>query len=72
MGALAPLQAHELDRVAIVAALDAAGVAAKEVDEVIMGNVLTGALGQGLARQAAIAADIPVNATALSRSCSPP
>lgn len=66
MGALAPLQAHELGRVAIVAALDAAGVAPNEVDEVIMGNVLTGALGQGPARQAAIAAGIPADATALT------
>lgn len=66
MGALAPLQAHELGRAAIVAALDAAGVDPADVDEVIMGNVLTGALGQGPARQAAIAAGIPVDATALT------
>lgn len=66
MGALAPLQAHELGKAAIVAALDAAGVDPADVDEVIMGNVLTGALGQGPARQAAIAAGIPVDATALT------
>jgi acetyl-CoA C-acetyltransferase len=66
MGALSPLQAHELGKVAIMAALDAAGVLPAEVDEVIMGNVLTGALGQGPARQAAIAAGIPPQATALT------
>lgn len=66
MGALAPLQAHELGKAAIVAALEAAEVAPTEVDEVIMGNVLTGALGQGPARQAAIAAGIPADATALT------
>lgn len=66
MGALAPLQAHELGTAAVMAALDAAGVLPAEVDDVIMGNVLTGALGQGPARQAAIAAGIPPHATALT------
>ncbi|ODU67919.1 MAG: acetyl-CoA acetyltransferase [Novosphingobium sp. SCN 66-18] len=66
MGALAPLQAYELGKAAIVAALDAAGVVPSDVDEVIMGNVLTSALGQGPARQAAIAAGIPADATALT------
>ncbi len=66
MGALAPLQAYELGKAAIVAALDAAGVVPSDVDEVIMGNVLTGALGQGPARQAAIGAGIPADATALT------
>lgn len=66
MGSLAPLQAHELGTAAVMAALDAAGVLPAEVDDVIMGNVLTGALGQGPARQAAIAAGIPPHATALT------
>jgi acetyl-CoA C-acetyltransferase len=66
MGALAPLQAHELGALAISAALDQAHVAPAEVDEVVMGNVLTSALGQGPARQAAIGAGIPADATALT------
>jgi acetyl-CoA C-acetyltransferase len=66
MGALAPLQAHELGKVAIIAALAEAGIAPTDVDEVILGNVLTAAKGQGTARQAAIGAGIPVEATALT------
>lgn len=66
MGALAPLQAHELGKVAIAAALESAGIDPADVDDVIMGNVLTAALGQGPARQAAIGAGIPAEATALT------
>ena len=41
MGALATVPAHELGATAIAAALERAGVAAGEVDEVILGQVLT-------------------------------
>ncbi|WP_137388255.1 acetyl-CoA C-acetyltransferase [Rhodoligotrophos defluvii] len=63
-GSFAAVPAHELGAVAIRAALDRAGVAAEEVDEVIMGQVLTAAAGQNPARQAAVAAGVPKDATA--------
>ncbi len=58
MGAFGQVPAHELGRTAIAAALAQAGVAADEVSEVIMGQVLTAAQGQNPARQAAMAAGI--------------
>jgi acetyl-CoA C-acetyltransferase len=63
-GAFATLPAHALGTVAIRAALERAGVAPAEVDEVIMGQILTAGAGQNPARQAAVAAGIPVEATA--------
>ena len=65
-GALATLQAAELGKVAIAAAIDRAGVAASEVDEAIMGQVLTAGAGMNPARQAAMAAGIPDDKTALT------
>ena len=59
LGAFASTPAHELGRVAIVAALEQAGVAPEEVDEVILGQVLTAAQGQNPARQASMAAGVP-------------
>jgi acetyl-CoA C-acetyltransferase len=64
-GGLSTLPASELGRVAMVAALDRAGVAPQEVSEVVMGQVLTAGAGQNPARQAAIGAGIPVEKTAL-------
>ncbi|QYE35190.1 acetyl-CoA C-acetyltransferase [Polymorphobacter sp. PAMC 29334] len=58
MGAFGTVPAHELGRQAIMAALAQSGVGADEVDEVIMGQVLTAAQGQNPARQAAINAGI--------------
>lgn len=63
-GAFASLPAHVLGTVAIQAALARAGVAAAEVDEVILGQILAAGAGQNPARQAAIAAGIPAEATA--------
>ncbi len=63
-GALSTLPAHELGMIAIVEALKRAKVDAKEVDEVVLGHVLTGGAGQNPARQAAIGAGIPVEKTA--------
>ena len=63
-GGLSSLPAHELGRIAIAAAMERAGVAPEEVDEVVMGQILTAAAGQNPARQAAIAAGIPVDRTA--------
>ena len=63
-GALSTLPAHQLGQTAIKAALERAKVEPAEVDEVILGQILTAAQGQNPARQAAIAADIPVEAPA--------
>ena len=63
-GAFASLPAHQLGKVAIEAALQRAKVEAGEVSEVILGQVLTAAQGQNPARQAAIAAGIPIGAPA--------
>jgi acetyl-CoA C-acetyltransferase len=59
-GAFGNLPAHELGKVAIVEALKRAGVESPRVTEVIMGQILTAAQGQNPARQASIAAGIPV------------
>jgi acetyl-CoA C-acetyltransferase len=63
-GAFANLPAHELGRVAIKAALERAGVEGKQVSEVILGQILTAGEGQNPARQASIAAGIPVESPA--------
>ena len=65
-GALSSLPAHDLGAIAIRAALEQAGVAADDVDEVIMGQVLQAAAGQGPARQAAVKAGVPVESPAWS------
>ena len=63
-GALGGVPAHELGAAVVKAALQRAGVAADEVDEVILGQVLTAAQGQNPARQAAIKAGVPDSKTA--------
>jgi acetyl-CoA C-acetyltransferase len=63
-GAFANLPAHELGRTAIQAALTRAGVEGGRVSEVIMGQILTAGQGQNPARQASIAAGIPVESPA--------
>ncbi|WP_237217146.1 acetyl-CoA C-acetyltransferase [Falsiroseomonas oryziterrae] len=63
-GAFASLPAHALGTVAIKAAMERAGVKPEEVDEVILGQILTAGAGQNPARQAAVAAGIPVERTA--------
>jgi acetyl-CoA C-acetyltransferase len=63
-GSLASLKAHELGQVAIKAALDRANVQPGDVNEVILGQVLTAGQGQGPARQASVAAGIPVDSPA--------
>jgi acetyl-CoA C-acetyltransferase len=63
-GALAGLPAHQLGTVAIKAALERAGIAPAEVDEVILGQILTANTGQNPARQASVGAGIPVEHTA--------
>ena len=63
-GAFANLPAHELGKIAIKAALERAGVEGGRVSEVIMGQILTAGQGQNPARQASIAAAIPVETPA--------
>ncbi|AGH50950.1 MULTISPECIES: acetyl-CoA C-acetyltransferase [Sphingomonadales] len=65
LGAFAATPAHELGRIAIEAALAQAGVAPADVDEVILGQVLTAGQGQNPARQAAVNAGLPVEKTAI-------
>src|SRR3982751_60195 len=63
-GAFASLPAHELGKIAIKEALRRAGVDAPKVSEVIMGQILTAGQGQNPARQASIAAGIPIETPA--------
>ena len=63
-GSFADTPAHVLGSVAIKEALARAGVEGGEVDEVIMGQILSAGQGQNPARQAAMAAGIPQEATA--------
>ncbi len=63
-GAFATVQAHTLGAAAIRDALIRAKVDGADVDEVVMGQVLTAGEGQNPARQAAIAAGVPVEKTA--------
>ena len=63
-GAFGNLPAHELGRTAIKAALERAGVEGRQVSEVILGQILTAGQGQNPARQASIAAGIPVESPA--------
>ena len=63
-GAFANLPAHELGKVAIQEALKRAGVEGGRVSEVILGQILSAGQGQNPARQASIAAGIPVESPA--------
>ncbi len=65
-GVLSSVPAPELGAIAIRGALEKARVAPDEVDEVIMGNVVSAGLGQNPARQAAIRAGIPVSVGAVT------
>src|SRR5271156_6035824 len=70
-GVFAGVTAPQLGSVAIKAALADSGVAASEVDEVIMGCVLSAGLGQAPARQAALGGGIPasVPSTTVNKMC---
>jgi len=71
LGALTPVQAWQLGAATIKEALKRSGVKPEQVDEVIMGNVVSAGMGQAPARQAAIAAGLPptVNATTINKVC---
>lgn len=70
-GALAAVPATKLGAIAIEAAVARAGVAPEAIDQVIMGCVLPGALGQAPARQASIGAGLPLStgATTINKVC---
>src|SRR3712207_216519 len=63
-GAFANTPAHDLGATVIKSALERAGVEAGEVDEVILGQILTAGQGQNPARQAAMSAGVPQEKTA--------
>lgn len=65
-GTLQHVSAVELGAITIKEAINRAGIKAEQVEEVIMGNVLTAANGQNTARQAAIKAGIPQEASAMT------
>ena len=63
-GALSSVPASELGTVALKAAMQRAGLEGKDIDEVILGQILTAGAGQNPARQASINAGIPVESPA--------
>ena len=70
-GALSSVPATRLGSIAIKAAVERAGVSPDAIDQVIMGCVLPGALGQAPARQASIGAGLPLatGATTINKVC---
>ncbi len=66
LGALSSLSAPDLGAVALKAALQRSGVRVEDVEEVIMGNVVQGGVGQAPARQASIKAGLPPTVSALT------
>lgn len=70
-GALAPVTAPQLGAVAVRAALGDSGLEPGELEEMIMGCVLSAGLGQAPARQAALGAGVPasVPATTINKMC---
>src|SRR5262245_39079133 len=65
-GSLAGIPATKLGAIAVAEAVRRAGVAPEEIDEVIMGNVLSAGLGQAPARQAALGAGLPPTVAAVT------
>jgi acetyl-CoA C-acetyltransferase len=65
-GGLSSLSASALGKAVISATLADAGIAPEDVDEVLLGQVLTAAAGQNPARQSAIGAGIPAERTAMT------
>ena len=63
-GSFSSVPAHELGATVIAGVLERAGVDGKDVDEVILGQVLTAGQGQNPARQASINAGLPIETTA--------
>lgn len=70
-GALSAMTAPQLGSAAVRAAIEAAGLQSSDIQEVIMGCVLSAGLGQAPARQAALGAGIPIStpATTINKMC---
>ena len=70
-GALGSIAATSLGATAVRAAIERAGVAGEDVDQIVMGCVLPAGLGQAPARQAALGAGLPlsINATTVNKMC---
>src|SRR5919107_3194330 len=66
LGGLSPLTAPELGAIAIREAVRRSGVNIDDIEEVIMGNVIQGGVGQAPARQAALKAGVPSSVSALT------
>ncbi|MCE9555476.1 MAG: acetyl-CoA C-acetyltransferase [Planctomycetes bacterium] len=66
LGSLAPVSATELGSAVVREALLRSGLSAEDIDEVILGNVLSAGLGQAPARQAALGAGLPPTVAALT------
>jgi acetyl-CoA C-acetyltransferase len=71
LGTLTPLKASDLGGIVIAEAMKRAGIKPEDVEEVIMGNVVSAGMGQAPARQAAIKAGIPpeVGSTTINKVC---
>lgn len=65
-GSLANIPAHELGSLVIRSLLERSGVKPEQIDEVILGQVLTAGAGQNPARQASIGAGLPVEVPAMT------
>jgi acetyl-CoA C-acetyltransferase len=65
-GSLKDIPAYDLGAAVIKEAVDRAGLKPEQIDEVIMGGVIMGGLGQNPARQASIKAGLPVECTAMT------
>ncbi len=66
LGGLSPLPAPQLGAIALRAAVERSGIEAGDVDEVIMGHVVTAGAGQAPARQAAVNGGLPPTIPALT------
>jgi len=66
LGGLSPLAAPELGAIAIRAAIERSKIDLQAIEEVIMGNVIQGGVGQAPARQAAMKAGVPATVSALT------
>lgn len=71
LGALAPLSGVQLGSMAIVAAMERAGITPDQVDEVYMGNVVSAGMQPAPAKQASLAAGVPVTVpcTTINKVC---
>jgi len=71
LGALSPLSAGELGKVAFKAAVERSGISPEDINEVIVGNVISAGVGQALPRQISIGAGVPdtVGGMAVNKVC---